>query len=262
MKPSTPQLARPLAQRARTPARTPPISTGDSLKPRAGQQRLEPRAPLALRQRSRMSCAVLLQQVVGHEGDRRIGQHLLRQRLAADALLQQRERRGTARERASPSSAPRSRPGSRHRARCRRAAAAPAPRSRESARSPAPRRATRSRPGPPRLTTWPRMPSYFHSTCQSLDRAEPRGEQLRRDRRAGARGRRDRAGLRRRAPARPPRPARPARRSARPRASPCRRCSPSCAAPRAWHRRRRARPARAAPAACSRRRESRRPPAW
>ena len=57
-----------------------------------GDQPLEQAAPLRLRAIAQVD-AVELEDVVGDEADRRIGQHLLRQRLAADALLQERERR-------------------------------------------------------------------------------------------------------------------------------------------------------------------------
>ena len=56
------------------------------------QQRFQPLAPLPLRLRAAID-AVGLQQVIGDEGHRGVGEHTLVQRLAPDALLQQRERR-------------------------------------------------------------------------------------------------------------------------------------------------------------------------
>ena len=73
------------------------------------ERRLEQRAALVLRPLAQV-LALPLEQVVGDEADRRLGEHLLRQRLAADALLQQGERRDAGR---------RSRRRSRRRGRCR-----------------------------------------------------------------------------------------------------------------------------------------------
>ena len=160
--------------------------------------------------------------------DRRVGQHLLRQRLAADALLQQGERR----DRARPS-----RRRSRRRARCRRAA----PRSgRDDLGKALGDQLLAARPDPDlrrrACTTCARMPSYFHSTIQSAGAAEPR----RRTRRAAAS-----SGCARKNGYGWPPSSGPAlgagasaqvalRRSARR----GRRCSPSCAARPAWRRRR------------------------
>ena len=53
----------------------------------SAQQRLEPRAALAQRQAAQV-LAVLLEQVIGHEGGGRLGEHLGGELLPADAALQ------------------------------------------------------------------------------------------------------------------------------------------------------------------------------
>ena len=68
------------------------VAAGDRM---PSQRRLETRPPLALRQRAQV-LALPLEEVVGDQADRRVGEHLLGQHLAADALLQEVERRDAA----------------------------------------------------------------------------------------------------------------------------------------------------------------------
>ena len=248
MKPSTPRARdsrRSAASASQLVARSRParaaVARDRSAVGRDPRRRAPPRAARAARAaaaRAR-STPCQLEQVVGDEADRRVGEHLLRQRLAADALLQQGERRDA-------TVLPDDDLAVEHGAVGQRAAAATIS-GKRSVTSSSPRDQIQTCAA--RLTTCARMPSYFHSTIQSGGRAEP-GRELVFERRSSWWARKNGYGW--------PRSSGPAssldavscavalRRSA----SRGRRCSPSCAARRAWRRRPRPRRARAAPAAC------------